>query len=532
MPVSRRSFIHAVGAAGGYSAAFTAMQALGLLAPSTAFAAGAPPDLAKGGGGKGAKVVILGAGVSGMAAAWELGKAGYDCTILEARARTGGRVWTVRKGDKIEMTDGSRQVCEFDEGQYMNAGAARLPSHHQIVLGYCRELGVELEVEVNSSRSALLLNPEANGGKPIQMRTAINDTRGHVSELLAKAINTGALDADLTADDKQRMVAFLKTYGDLSPDLFYKGSQRSGLKIEPGAGDEKATPYDPVSLKALLDEDLWSGVLFEEVIDMQATMFQPKGGMDAIPHAFAKALGPKIIKRQCEVRQIRKTAKGVKIAYHDKGANQDQTIEADYCISTIPLPVLAKIDSDLSPAYKAAIARTPYRDSIKIAWQAPRFWEGPKYQIYGGLSFVKGPTNMVWYPSYGLHSKTGVILGAYTGGPAATQLAKMPRADQIEHTRKIIEAMHPGCGKLLEKPLQVQWAAVPYNLGIGVGWASDDEPDYHLLGQPDGPIHFAGEYLSHVGAWQEGAIRAAHRAIVMLDAQHRKGQPVTAQRAI
>jgi len=532
MPVSRRSFIHAIGAAGGYSAAFTAMQALGLLAPSTAFAAGAPPDLAKGGGGNGAKVVILGAGVSGMAAAWELGKAGYDCTILEARARTGGRVWTVRRGDKIEMTDGSRQVCAWDEGQYMNAGAARLPSHHQIVLGYCRELGVELEVEVNTSRSALLLNPEANGGKPIQMRTAINDTRGHVSELLAKAINKGALDQDLTAEDKQRMVAFLKTYGDLSPDLFYKGSQRAGLKIEPGAGDERATPYDPISLKALLDEDLWNGVLFEETIDMQATMFQPKGGMDAIPHAFAKALGPKIIKRQCEVRQIRKTAKGVRIAYHDKVANQDLTIEADYCISTIPLPVLAKIDADFSPAYKAAIARTPYRDSIKIGWQAPRFWEGPRYQIYGGLSFVKGPSNMVWYPSYGLHSKTGVLLGAYAGGRAADELAKMPRAAQIEHTRKVIEAMHPGCGQLLEKPMQVQWAAVPYNLGIGVGWASDDEPDYHLLGQPDGPIHFAGEYLSHVGAWQEGAIRAAHRAIIMLDAQHRNGQPVTAQRTI
>jgi monoamine oxidase len=243
MPVSRRSFIHAIGAAGGTGAAFSAMQALGLLAPSTAFAAGAPPDLVQGGGGAGAKVVILGAGVAGMAAAWELGKAGYDCTILEARARTGGRVWTVRKGDRIEMADGSRQVCQWDEGQYMNAGAARLPSHHQIVLGYCRELGVELEVEVNSSRSALLLNPNANGGKPIQMRTAINDTRGHVSELLAKAINKGALDAELTADDKQRMVAFLKTYGDLSSDLFYKGSRARGP--EDRARSRRRTRHSP-----------------------------------------------------------------------------------------------------------------------------------------------------------------------------------------------------------------------------------------------------------------------------------------------
>ncbi len=145
---------------------------------------------------------------------------------------------------------------------------------------------------------------------------------------------------------------------------------------------------------------------------------------------------------------------------------------------------------------------------------------------------MKGPSNMVWYPSYGLHTKTGVILGAYAGGKVADQLAKLSRPDQIEHTRKVIEAMHPACGQLLEKPLQVQWAAAPYTLGIGVGWASDDEPDYHLLGQPDGQIHFAGEYLSHVGAWLEGAIRAAHRAIVMLDAQHRKGQPVSTQRMI
>ena len=171
--------------------------------------------------------------------AYELGKAGYDCTILEARARVGGRNWTVRKGDEIALTDGSRQVCEFDKGQYFNAGPARLPSHHQVVLGYCRELGVELETETNTSRGALLLNPAVNGGKPIQLRQAVNDTRGHVSELLAKAINRGALDQELTGLDKQKVVEFLKLYGDLKPDLFYRGSERSGLKSLPGAGAEK-----------------------------------------------------------------------------------------------------------------------------------------------------------------------------------------------------------------------------------------------------------------------------------------------------
>ena len=115
------------------------------------------------------------------------------------------------------MTDGTVQHCDFDPGQYWNAGPARLPSHHQAVLGYCRELGVALEVEVNTSRGALLLNPAANGGKPIEMRQAINDCRGEISELLGKAINRGALDQELTPQDKERMLAFLRQYGDLDP---------------------------------------------------------------------------------------------------------------------------------------------------------------------------------------------------------------------------------------------------------------------------------------------------------------------------
>jgi monoamine oxidase len=527
--ISRRDLIERIGAVGGYAAAYTAMQALGLLAAPEAFAAAQPPDLAKGGGGKGAKVIILGAGIAGMTSAYELRKAGYTPIILEARQRTGGRNWTVRRGDVVEQTDGSKQLCEFDEGQYVNAGPARLPSHHQMVLGYCRELGVELEVEVNTSRSALLMNPAANGGKPIQMRRAVNDTRGHVSELLAKAISKGALDQELTGTDKDKMLAFLQTYGDLTPEKLYKGSERAGLKTEPGAGDERSSAYDPLPMRLLLDEDMWNGVLFEETSDMQATMFQPKGGMDQIPHAFAKALGPAIIKRGCEVRQVKKTETGVRVTYRDTKTGKESVVEGAYCISTIPLVVLAKVDMDLSPNYKAIVQSTPYRDSVKIAWQAPRFWEGPQYQIYGGISWVKAANSLVWYPSHGMHTKTGVLLGAYGGAP---ELTRMPRAEQIEYTRKIIDQLHPGAGKLLEKPLHVQWAKIPYSQGISVGWRPDEGPGYHTLLEPDGPIYFAGDYLARVGAWQEGAMRSAHRTIVMLDAAHRKGQPVTATRMI
>src|SRR5437588_8558814 len=116
------------------------MQALGLLSA----AASAEPLALEKGSPHGTKAVVLGAGVAGLSAAYELRKAGYDVTVLEARDRVGGRNWSIRRGTKLDMTDGTRQVCDFDPDLYWNCGPARIPSHHQAVLGYCKELGVAL----------------------------------------------------------------------------------------------------------------------------------------------------------------------------------------------------------------------------------------------------------------------------------------------------------------------------------------------------------------------------------------------------
>jgi hypothetical protein len=347
MTITRRELVHRIGQAGGVGAAFVAMQGLGLFqADSAAAPLSLPRDA-----GKGTKIVILGAGMAGLVAAYELGKAGYECVILEARDRVGGRNWTVRRGTTIEMSDGTAQNCGFDEGLYFNSGPARLPSHHQAILGYCRELGVALEVEVNACRGAMVWNNVAAGQKPILMRQAINDMRGHVSELLAKAVNRGALDQELTPHDKERMVAFLKTYGDLSPDLFYQGSTRSGFSQTPGAGDQLGIANDPIDLGALLDADMWNGVLFEDIIDMQATMFQPVGGMDRIPAAFEKKLGP-VVRRGCEVSEINRAGDGVEIVYREGKAGRTQAVAGDYCLCTIPLPVLSRIKADFSAPFR------------------------------------------------------------------------------------------------------------------------------------------------------------------------------------
>jgi monoamine oxidase len=213
-------------------------------------------------------------------------------------------------------------------------------------LGYCREFGVELQVEVNSNRSALLLNERVNQGQPLQQRQVINDTRGHVSELLAKAIKRGALDQEMTAADKEWVVEFLRVYGDLSPDLFYKGSTRSGYRTLPGAGSDEGVPCDPIDLRLLLDENLWTGVLFEDIFVMQATMLQSVGGMDRIPAAFEKRLHSQI-RLGAQVSEIRKLPDGVRIIYHHAG--ESASITAAYAIVTIPLPVPARIENDFSP---------------------------------------------------------------------------------------------------------------------------------------------------------------------------------------
>src|ERR1700760_1402474 len=197
MSLTRRSFIQRMAQAGGYSAAFSTMRALGLIAsPGISTLPRLPGDF-----GKEKKVVILGAGIAGMVAAYELRKAGFECVILEARNRPGGRNWTVREGREVGFTDGTIQRCEWKSGGYFNAGPARIPSIHTNLLGYCRELGVALEVEVNTSRSALMQADVLNGGKAVEQRQVVHDTRGYLAELLTKAIDKHTLDDDLSKED-------------------------------------------------------------------------------------------------------------------------------------------------------------------------------------------------------------------------------------------------------------------------------------------------------------------------------------------
>ena len=127
---TRRTLLEQIGRAGGLGAAYLAMEALGLAIPTPAGAEHfeLPPTT-------GRSVVILGAGIAGLVSAYELRRAGYAVTLLEARDRVGGRSWTVRGGDRIVHIGGEDQVARFDPGLYFNAGPARIPATHRVNIG-------------------------------------------------------------------------------------------------------------------------------------------------------------------------------------------------------------------------------------------------------------------------------------------------------------------------------------------------------------------------------------------------------------
>jgi monoamine oxidase len=220
---------------------------------------------------------------------------------------------------------------------------------------------------------------------------------------------------------------------------------------------------------------------------------------------------------------IRHDSFGVTVAYRDQKAGTIETIKADYCICNIPLPVLRGINADFAPDVREVIDKGDFDASSKVAWESRRFWE-QDYDIYGGISYLRQPVEIVWYPSANMFSRTGIIVGGYTDNETGTPFGNLQTVEaKLNASRRAIELLHPGHGKELTKPVYVNWAKIEYALG---GWLSDysGKSIYRLL-EPDGRIYFAGDYTSHLSGWQEGAALSAYRCMNQIGAEVEKRTP-------
>ncbi|GAA2848759.1 flavin monoamine oxidase family protein [Streptosporangium fragile] len=505
--LTRRALLVGVGAAGGAGAMFAAMGALGL-APESQERDFVPPqrsDFSLTGRGA-AKVVVLGGSIAGLTCAYELGKAGYDCTVLEASDRVGGRTITLRAGDRLDELGGETQTAAFEEGTYFNAGAGRI-AQWMVTLDYCRELGVPIETFVNNNASAYVYT--RGMAAPVRARTARADLYGYVAELLAKASDTRALDRRLTAEDRERLAEFLRRFGDLGPDLTYRGSTRRGFETYPGVGE--GVPLGaPPSLRAVLAAGTGRAVTIDFGYDQAMPMFQPVGGMDAIAGALADAVGRDRIRTGTRVTGIKNLPDGVEVTH------QGGTLRADYCIATLPPHLLARLPHNLGAQVTAAL-RTPVPVAAgKIGLEYRRRWWETDDRIYGGVTETDLDITHIWYPSHGYHSRTGLVVGYYNTAENAELYGRLSHRDR--RTRALTQGKKIHGEKYrteLRSSVSIAWQRRPHIEGGWVTWPSH-EGGFALLQRPAGRVYFAGDWLTHLVAWQAGAMESARRAVTEL----------------
>ncbi|MBN8819980.1 MAG: flavin monoamine oxidase family protein [Sphingomonas sp.] len=515
---SRRELLSMIGKAGGALAMYQAMTALGHAA-ETQFTG--PPALS--GARKGAKVLVLGAGLAGMLAAYELRKAGYTVQLLEYQNRPGGRNHSIRGGDSFTEVGGATQTCEFQPGNYLNPGPWRIPHHHRTLLHYCKAFGVELEPFIQLNHNAFVHSSKTFGGKPQRYKELAVDYKGHVSELLGKALNAGALDQQVTKEDKEKLIASLREWGLLDGNLSYTSgllaSSQRGYDRAPGGGVNGApTPSKINGLSDVLDSHVWQEMGFFYNYLMQTTMFQPKGGMDMIGKGFARQISD-LITYNAKVTKIAQNDKGVTATWEDLKTGKVSEAKADYCVCTIPLAVLNQLDLQVGPKMKAAIGAVPYSNLLKIGLEFKRrFWE-EDYSIYGGHSFTDQQIGLISYPNFDFFKdKPAVVLGAFSGGPGGYAMAGMTPEQRIEAALAQGSVFHPAeYRKEFMNGVSWIWSRTPWILGCCASWTeASREQHYQNLVAMDGRIVLAGEHASYYGCWMEGALLSSLDAIERL----------------
>jgi monoamine oxidase len=368
--------------------------------------------------------------------------------------------------------------------------------------------------------NAYLHNSQAFGGRPQRYREIKADYQGHVAELLSKATRQNALDAAVSKEDQEKLLESLRSWGALDKSNTYvsnsASSERRGYQKDPGGGlSARPVASEPIRLADILDSKLWQGIPGGDVFDMQTTLFQPVGGMGRVGEAFGRELAP-LIRYNAKITAIRQDDRGVSVTYLDTRApGPPQNARADWCLCTIPLPILAQIPMNVGPAMASAIAAVPSVAAVKVGLQFKRrFWEEDEH-IFGGITYTDLPITNIGYPSTGFHGGgKGVLLGAYIFGPNAMEFTAMPPDERVQKAVEYGSQIHPQYRREFDNGVAVAWHRVPFTMGCFGLWTADARTKhYDDLCAIDGRIALAGEHASYLNGWQEGAVTSALDAI-------------------
>ena len=395
-------------------------------------------------GGRKKRVVIIGAGMAGLVAAFELARQGHDPLILEAQNRVGGRVYTLRS---------------FAPGLYAEAGAMRIPRVHDLTLKYCDLFGLSL-------RPFMMGNPKGLvhvGGK----RMTAEEAHGQPDELpfdVAEHERGRSID-DLWQEATRDLRELLEREGDAGWEQIVREYDQYSLReflVLKGFSEGAIEMYGVINF---VESDMNNAVVEELREDLGKSfedMQEIVGGTDMLPRAFYGQLQERI-RFGAEVFAIDQDADSVTV--HFKTEAGRYTERADYAICAIPFSVLRQVEqlTPFSHEKQRAIRQLNYSASTKILFQvSERIWEAED-GIYGGATVTDLPIRRINYPTPDPTTSRGVLLASYTWSQDALRWGAMDEETRLEEALDDV-ATHPpahprrvrggGLPRLVQRPLR------------------------------------------------------------------------------
>jgi monoamine oxidase len=455
------------------------------------------------------KVVVIGAGMAGLAAAYQLRCGGHDVTVLEARLQPGGRVRTVRA---------------FAEKMYAEAGALWIKTDHPYLMKYVEMFDFQLEPIIPRDlsnmcfiRGDLVTVDEAGifGSWPLALTSEEHDLglSGMIDRYIGAIVDeTGDRDdpswpsPEFEKYDSMTLPELLRERG-ASPDACHLIATMLFGAIGDGGRELSA-------LFALQQSE--HRTRFErqrDPEDPEADTYRTiKGGNDALPCALAGHLGS-VIRYGAEVLQIDHFPGGASVLY--KKANEHTTIEAERVICAIPFPCLRRIR--ISPSLSTK--KTHAIDHMRTTALAHLFLQLtvsslPRPREIGppALGRTDLPMGTFRDATYDQES-TRMVLDTYTVGDDRERLLPLTEAERTSLVTSQVDRVFPGLAGHVEGGVWFDWAAEPWSRGDYAWYKAGEFLDvFRHAAPPEGCIHFAGDHTARRCTWLDGAISSGHRA--------------------
>lgn len=431
------------------------------------------------------KVIIIGGGLAGLSAAFELQQAGHDVTILEAQTRVGGRVSTLRDF--------------FSDGLYAELGATFVNDVHDLTIRYCKLFGLELVPANQSLPSVYYLRGKRyvnKGAVDWQLNLTAEEKKLGLEGLWGKYVSPVSAEMGNPSAPDWSDAPFRK-YNDTTMDEFLR---------------KQGASADAIALMNLGYEaengDAFQLLRNDALHRNQKGEFSIKGGNDQLPKAFAAKLSDKI-HYGCPVVKIEHDAKQVRVTFLQ--ADSPQTLTADRVVCAVPFTLLRRIE--ITPKFSSekqlGIEQLPYLSVSRVFLQSRKgFW------IAEGLSGVAATdlTAMKLRHTTLIQSGTRGILNSYNEGANSRRITAMSEAERLRTILSDIEKIYPGMRENYEGGISKCWDNDDWSRGaISVYDVGQMKTYIPSIARPEGRVHFAGEHTSRWTGWMQGALESGIR---------------------